>query len=148
MSSNEVFFFCKRWIYKSTDMYNVHWRLMRNKQKKSQPYFTSSFDHDRLCVISITTESSNNSNSRITMYRRIHQVSIQRLAMRWTPTGKRNRGRPTETWTRLAQESRKQQDMHWTNYRKQDHRTIVAYLHVLYDRSTTVTLCKIRIINS
>lgn len=42
---------------------------------------------------------------RITMYRRIHQVSIQRLAMRWTPTGKRNRGRPTETWIRLAQES-------------------------------------------
>lgn len=38
----------------------------------------------------------------ITMYRRIHQVSIQRLAMRWTPTGKRNRGRPTETWTRLG----------------------------------------------
>lgn len=85
---------------------------------------------------------------RITMYRRIHQVSIQRLAMRWTPTGKRNRGRPTETWIRLAQESRKQQDMHWTNCRKQDHWTIVAYLHVLYDRSTTVTLCKIRIINS
>lgn len=85
---------------------------------------------------------------RITMYRRIHQVSIQRLAMRWTPTGKRNRGRPTETWTRLAQEPRKQQDMHWTNCRKQDHWTIVAYLHVLYDRSTTVTLCKIRIINS
>lgn len=85
---------------------------------------------------------------RITMYRRIHQVSIQRLAMRWTHTGKRNRGRPTETWTRLAQEPRKQQDMHWTNCRKQDHWTIVAYLHVLYDRSTTVTLCKIRIINS
>lgn len=33
--------------------------------------------------------------------------------------------------------------MHWTNCRKQDHWTIVANLHVLYDRSTTVTLCKI-----
>lgn len=61
LAQMRFFFFCKRWIYKSTYMYNVHWRLMRNKQKKFQPYFTSSFDHDRLCVISITTESSNNS---------------------------------------------------------------------------------------
>ena len=44
---------------------------------------------------------------------RMHPTSIPRVALRWTPTGKRKRGRPKETWRRFVEKEMKEKDWSW-----------------------------------
>jgi hypothetical protein len=44
---------------------------------------------------------------------RMHPTSIPRVALRWTPTGKRKRGRPKETWRRSVEKEMKEKDWTW-----------------------------------
>ena len=41
----------------------------------------------------------------------MHTSSITRIALRWTPQGKRNRGRPKETWRRTIEKKLKSQNL-------------------------------------
>jgi hypothetical protein len=43
----------------------------------------------------------------------MHPTSIPRVALRWTPTGKRKRGRPKETWRRSVEKEMKEKDWTW-----------------------------------
>ena len=45
------------------------------------------------------------------IYTVIHTSSITRIALRWTPQGKRNRGRPKETWRRTIEKKLKSQNL-------------------------------------
>ena len=44
---------------------------------------------------------------------RMHPTSIPRVALRWTPAGKRKRGRPKETWRRSVEKEMKDKDWTW-----------------------------------
>ncbi|XP_048759469.1 uncharacterized protein LOC125669065 [Ostrea edulis] len=44
---------------------------------------------------------------------RMGATSIPKIAMRWTPAGKRNRGRPKETWRRSVEKEMKQCGWTW-----------------------------------
>ncbi len=53
---------------------------------------------------------------------RMERTAIPRVAMRWTPEGRRNRGRPRETWRRTVEREIREQGMTWEtiNTRAQD----------------------------
>ena len=60
--------------------------------------------------------------------------SIPRIALHWTPEGKRKRGRPKTTWRRTVEEEMKTMDLTWGSVQKlaqnrQEWRTFVAALH-------------------
>ena len=44
---------------------------------------------------------------------RMGATSIPKIAMRWTPAGKRNRGRPKETWRRSVEKEMKERGWTW-----------------------------------
>ena len=44
---------------------------------------------------------------------RMHPDAIPRVALRWTPTGKRKRGRPRETWRRSTDKEMKEKQWTW-----------------------------------
>ena len=43
---------------------------------------------------------------------------ITKIALRWTPTGKRKRGRPKETWRRMVEQEMKDIGKTWTAIEK------------------------------
>jgi hypothetical protein len=63
---------------------------------------------------------------------RMHPDSIPRVAMRWTPQGKRKRGRPKETWRRSVEKEMKDlgwswgQIQHWSQDRQHWRSLVVA----------------------
>ena len=44
-------------------------------------------------------------------------TSLPRVAHRWTPDGRRNRGRPKETWRRTVETEMKKQGWAWVTWR-------------------------------
>ena len=49
---------------------------------------------------------------------RMNQDAIPRIAMRWTPDGRRKRGRPRETWRRSCEKEMKRSGMTWGQIQK------------------------------
>ena len=49
---------------------------------------------------------------------RMPQTALVRTALRWTPDGKRMRGRPKETWRRTVEREMKQHNLTWGKLKK------------------------------
>ena len=49
---------------------------------------------------------------------RMDQTALPRTALRWTPEGKRKRGRPKETWRRSVEKEMKAQHLTWEKITK------------------------------
>jgi len=50
---------------------------------------------------------------------RMEKEAIPRTALRWTPEGKRKRGRPKETWRRTVEKELKEQHLTWESLNKE-----------------------------
>ena len=65
---------------------------------------------------------------------RREQDSIPRVALHWTPEGRRKRGRPKTTWRRTVEEEMKSMNLTWggvqkTAQNRPEWRTFIAALH-------------------
>ena len=49
---------------------------------------------------------------------RMDRGAIPRVALRWTPEGKRRRGRPKETWRRTVEREMKENNLTWDSINK------------------------------
>jgi sorting nexin-29 len=71
---------------------------------------------------------------------RMERNAIPRVAMRWTPDGKRKRGRPKETWRRTVEREMKELKMTWdtTTTQAQDRQQWRGFVRALCTSGTQV----------
>lgn len=94
----------------------------RNRNSRGSEYsWNGTEERCHSLTLTITHTLNNTHNTRrwrwIGHVLRMPPTSLPRVAHRWTPDGRRNRGRPKETWRRTVETEMKKQGWAWVTWR-------------------------------